>query len=197
MTDQQKSDQAKPDDKTREKWIGVYIGILAVLLAIVTTGGDNAAKDATLRNIEASNLWSFFQAKNMRRTSVQLAAEELELLMAANPGWPPAAREAVAAKIKTYRDQIARLTSDKERNEGLDELFQRARAVEAQRDVAMRKDPYFDYSAAMLQIAIVLASVAIISGGNVLLAISLALGGFGTVIGLNAFFLLVSLPFLE
>ena len=57
------------DENERNKWIGVYIGVLAVLLAICGMGGGNAAKDATRANIEASNTWAFFQAKNMRRNA--------------------------------------------------------------------------------------------------------------------------------
>ncbi len=185
------------DDKSREKRIGVYIGLLAVMLAIVSTGGGNATKDATLRNIEATNLWSFFQAKNLRRASYQLATDELELMLKLMPAAPAEARAATEAKIKSYRDQIARLTSDKERNEGLDELFARAKAVEIQRDLAMRRDPYFDLSQAFIQIAIVLASVAIISSGNMLLMGSLGLAILGTLLGVNGFALLVPIPFVE
>ncbi|MFZ4805916.1 MAG: DUF4337 domain-containing protein [Hyphomicrobiaceae bacterium] len=185
------------DEKSREKRIGIFIGLLAVMLAVVSTGGGNATKDATLRNIEATNLWSFFQAKNLRRSTYQLAADELELMLKLMPAAPAEARAATEAKIKSYREQIARLTSDKERNEGLDELFVRAKTVEAQRDLAMRRDPYFDLSQAFLQIAIVLASVAIISSGNMLLMGSLALAILGTLLGLNGFVLLVPIPFVE
>ena len=66
----------------REKWIGVYIGVLAVMLAICSMGGGNAAKEATLKNIAAANTWSFFQAKNMRRHVLRLQADELELRLA-------------------------------------------------------------------------------------------------------------------
>jgi len=51
------------------------------------------------------------------------------------------------------------LTSEPETGEGLKELMAKVKALEAQRDRAMRKDPYFDYGQALLQIAIVLASV--------------------------------------
>ncbi|HEU0159482.1 MAG TPA: DUF4337 family protein, partial [Hyphomicrobiaceae bacterium] len=71
------------DKDERNKWIGVYIGVLAVLLAICGVGGGNATKDATRTNIEAANTWAFFQAKNMRRNAIQLAATELELSLAA------------------------------------------------------------------------------------------------------------------
>jgi hypothetical protein len=189
-------DRLKSDDDQRNKWVGVYIGILAVLLAICGVGGGNAAKDATRANIEASNTWAFFQAKNIRRSSITMAADELELVQASQPNMPADAKARFAAKIKDYRDQIQRLTSDPVKNEGLDELFVKGKALEAERDVAMRKDPYFDWSQAMLQIAIVLASVHLIIGSFPLLGMSLGLGGFGVLLMLNGFTLLVPIPFL-
>ena len=42
------------DPNNRERWIGVYIGVLAVMLALCSMGGDNASKNATLTNIEAA-----------------------------------------------------------------------------------------------------------------------------------------------
>ena len=62
--------------------------MLAVLLAICNVGGANAAKDATRANIDASNTWAFFQAKNIRRTAITMAADELELQLAAQPAMP-------------------------------------------------------------------------------------------------------------
>ena len=91
----------RTDKDALNKWVGVYIGVLAVLLAICNVGGANAAKDATRANIEASNTWAFFQAKNIRRNSINLAADELELLLAAQPGCLRRRAKAVEAKIKS------------------------------------------------------------------------------------------------
>ena len=88
-------DRLRTDTDALNKWVGVYIGVLAVLLAICSVGGANAAKDATRANIEATNTWAFFQAKNIRRTSTNLAADELELLLSAQPGMPAPARQAM------------------------------------------------------------------------------------------------------
>jgi hypothetical protein len=109
---------------------------------------------------------------------------------------PEAARAAIAAKIADYKSQDALLTSDKARNEGLDELFTRAKALEAERDTAMRRDPYFDYGEAFLQIAIVLAGVAIISGGSSILFASFAVAAIGTLMTVNGFTLLWAIPFI-
>lgn len=187
--------ETKPADDRRSKWIGIYVGILATLLAICSTGGGNAAKDAARANLDAANLWSFFQAKNTRRTAFALAADDLELSIAANPAMPPEAKAAVEAKIKAYRETVQRFTTEKTTGEGLDELWVKGKAIEAERDVASRKDPYFDVAQALLQIAIVLASVALIAGSNVLLWFSGGLGVAGTLLMLNGFTLAVKLPF--
>ncbi len=67
------------DKDQRDRWVGVYIGILAVFLAICGMGGGNAAKDATRANIEAANTWNFFQAKNLRRNQIRLQMDDLAL----------------------------------------------------------------------------------------------------------------------
>jgi hypothetical protein len=60
----------------------------------------------------------------------------------------------------------------------------------------LRKDPYFDWSEALLQIAIVLASVHLIIGNMPLLAMSGGLGLLGVLLMLNGFTLIIKLPFL-
>jgi hypothetical protein len=184
------------DKDERSKWVGVYIGVLAVLLAICNVGGANATKDATHSNIAAANTWSFFQAKNIRRNSIGLAADDLELMLASQPAMPEEAKKKFEDKIRNYRAQDQSLTTDPVKQEGLDELFQRGRDFEAVRDVALRKDPYFDWSQALLQIAIVLASVHLIIGNSWLLALSGGMGGLGTLLMLNGFTLALRLPFL-
>jgi hypothetical protein len=192
-------DAVEENGRDRERWIGVYIGILAVMLAICAMGGGNAAKDATLKNIEASNTWAFFQAKNMRRHVLRVEADDLDLRLKAEPDLTPDGREAITAKIAEYKKQDEILTvgdPDKpaDRREGLDQLFERGKRLEIERDVAMRKDPYFDYGEALLQIAIVLASISIIIRVGFLLAISGALGVAGALLTVNGFTLAVTLP---
>lgn len=179
----------------RDKYIGVYIGILAVVLAICSMGGGNAAKEATLKNIEAANTWAFFQAKNARRQALHLQADDLELRLVSDPNITEDGKKQIAARVADYRAQEKKLTSDPERKEGLDELWQKGKALEQERDKALKRDPYFDYGEALLQIAIVMASVAIISGGNFLLFVSLALGGLGMLATAGGFTLAFPLPF--
>jgi hypothetical protein len=189
--------EAVDSDKThRDRLIAVYIGVLAVILAIAGVGGGNSTKDATARNIEASNTWAFFQAKNIRRNEIRLQIAEFEVLLATQPALAAETRTMVEEKIAKMRKDEARYTSEPETGEGTQELALKAKRLETERDYAMAKDPYFDYGQALLQIAIVLASVAIITGGLALLVLSGVLGAIGTILTLNGFFMLFTIPFI-
>lgn len=182
----------KQERADRDKWIGVYIASLAVLLALCSMGGGNAAKNATLKNIEATNTWAFFQAKNMRRHVLRLQVDEFEIRLATDKAMTEADRAAITAKVEQYRKQDESLTKDPDKpegqREGLDQLWSKGKVLEAERDEAMRQDPYFDYAEAFLQIAIVLASVAIISRHSMLLlGVSGTLGLMGALMTLNGF----------
>lgn len=179
----------------RDKLIGVYIGFLAVLLAICSMGGNNATNDANFLNIQASNTWAFFQAKNARRQAYKLQADDLELRLATDASLSEDSRKKISDRVADYRAQEKKLTSEPEKKEGLDELFVKGKELEKNRDIALARGPYFDYGGALLQIAIVLASVAIISGGNFLLIASVVIGALGSVATFGGFTLAFQLPF--
>ena len=133
-------DADRENARSRDKLIGVYIGILAVVLAVCSLGGSNADQDATQQSIAASNAWAFFQAKNDRRQALRLHADEFEVMLKATPAMPDDVK-LIEAKIADYKNQDKKLTSDAERGEGLDELFAKARRLEAQRDEACGVGP--------------------------------------------------------
>ncbi len=189
-------DADKEDDKSRDKLIGVYIGILAVVLAICSLGGSNAQQDAMRRNIEASNTWSFFQAKNARRQALRLHADEFDVMMKSTPAMPDDVKKLIETKLADYKDQDRKLTSDPERGEGLDELFAKGKTLESERDDALKRGPYFDYGQVMLQIAIVLASIALISSSNMLLVASILVGTAGALLTFGGFTLAFQAPFI-
>lgn len=188
-------DAERENSRTRDKLVGVYIGILAVILAICSLGGSNAEQDATQQNIAASNVWAFFQAKNARRQALRLHADEFDVMLKTTPAMPDDVKKSIEAKIADYKEQDKKLTTDTTSGEGLDELFNKGKSLEAQRDESLKRGPYFDYGQALLQIAIVLASVAIISGGNLLLFLSFILGALGTAATVGGFTLAFPLPF--
>jgi Domain of unknown function (DUF4337) len=189
-------------DKDREqdqfkRRAAIAIAVFAMLLAITSLGGQNATKEALNSNILASNDFNFFQAKNMRQTAYILAADELELAWSSDPQLSDDAKAALRRKVEDYRRTIARYESEPETGEGKKELMARARENEHKRDRALKQDPYFDYAEALLQIAIVLISVAIVAEQVWLSFIGGGLGLIGALLMLNGYLLLVELPFLS
>ena len=160
--------------------VALLIAILALLLAFSELGGSNADNEAIELNVEASNLWSFYQAKTIRRTSILTAAEDMEIRLLGVA--EPAIRQAMEKRIGDWKKNAARYESEPETGEGRQELMARAKAAEGSRDIRKAKGDLFDVSSAMLQIGIVLASATIITGAIGLAWIACGLGLVGTVL---------------
>lgn len=177
-------------DKQKNR-TALTISILAMVLAIASLGGSNAAKEATQENILAANAYAFYQAKTIRQTSLKIAATDLELQLAREPAMVATAKELFQKKIDEYKKTIDRYESEPDTKQGKKELLTQAREHEAARDHALRQDPWFDYAEGMLQIAIVLLSVSIVGSIPVLFLVGAGLGGLGLLSMLNGFLLIV------
>ena len=181
-------------DATFRKYTGIYLGIIAMLLAITALGGAHATKTIVNSNIQASDTYGFYQARNIRQTAYQIAAEQIEAELLAQPEMPDAAKAKIAEIVKRYRDRAERYESDPKTGEGKKELLAKAKELEARRDHAAERDPNFDYAEALFQIAIVLGSVSIVAASRPLVHLSGILAVGGTLLMLNGYFLLVHLP---
>jgi hypothetical protein len=182
-------------DATFRKFTGIYLGIVAMLLAITALGGSNATKTMLSANIQASDTYGYYQAKNIRQTVYQLTAEQLDSELLALPEMPEAARTKIEDRIKRYRERVDRYESDPSTGDGKKELLAKAREFEVRRDHAAERDPNFDFAEALFQIAIVLGSVSIVAASRPLVHLSGILAIAGTVLMINGYFLLVHLPF--
>jgi Domain of unknown function (DUF4337) len=182
-------------DANFRKYTGIYLGIVAMLLAITALGGAHATKTIVNSNIQASDTYGFYQARNIRQTAYQLAAEQLDAELLAQPGMPEAARNKLEAMVKRYRERVDRYESDPSTGDGKKELLAKAKEFEAKRDHAAERDPNFDFAEALYQIAIVLGSVSIVAASRSLVKLSGVLAIAGTLLMINGYFLLVHLPF--
>jgi hypothetical protein len=181
-------DNAAENNRQKNR-TALTISIFAMVLAITSLGGSNAAKDITQENILAANTYAFYQAKSIRQTTLKVAAADMELQLLREPAMNTAAKEATQKKIDDYKKTIDRYESEPDTKEGKKELMVRAKAHEAVRDHAIRQDPWFDYAEGALQIAIVLLSVSIIGSIPALYFAGLGLGLLGSVSALNGFLL--------
>jgi hypothetical protein len=158
-------------DHGGDKKIALLISVLALVLAFSETLGKAAQTAAISYNIEASNLWAFYQSKTIRRTLLRTAAQEMMVHAADNPR----AKEVVAE----WRKTAERYQNEPETGEGRDQLEARAKAAEKKRDLALAAYHQYEISSAAVQIAIVLASASIIASAPVLAWLAGTLGVFG------------------
>jgi Domain of unknown function (DUF4337) len=164
------------------KHVALTIAVLALVLAFSETLGKAAQTSALASHIESSNLWSFFQAKSIRQTTIRTAAEEMEAQFGAK------APEGVKKQVEAWKKTAERYQSEPDTNEGRKELMARAKQSEAKRDRAMSAYHQYELASAAVQIAIVLASAEIITGVAALLWLAYGLGAVGVVFSLIGFF---------
>jgi hypothetical protein len=169
-----------------DKRIALLIAILAPFLALAETGARSPQSEPISRGVEAADLWSFFQARTIRQTTLRTATElaELDRVAAADP----VLRAAIGAQQQAWRDTVAHWESEPATSEGRRELTERAKAAEASRDRKMAACHHYEYGAAAFQVAIVLASASIITAVPALALGAVGLGAVGIALTAIGFF---------
>ena len=173
------------------KKIALIISVLALCLAFSETFGKSAQTAALNAQIEASNLWNFFQAKNIRRTLTIVATENAKIDLDLAPDGPRKA--ALAKQVDTWTKTAARYQSEPEagggKGEGTRELARRALEMEKARDLQLNKYHNFEFASAAFQIGIVLASAAVITSMIALAYAAIGVGLIGMVLTGTGLFL--------
>jgi Domain of unknown function (DUF4337) len=172
--------------------IALLIAVLALFLSFSETLGKSAQTDAIDANVKSSDTWAFFQAKDIRRITLNTAADQTALL-AANVA-DPTAKAAIDKQMEAWRATAARYESDPKTGEGRKELAERAKEEEAKRDLALAKYHHYELSSAAFQVGIVLSSAAVITGTVALAWFGGALGVLGLMLMLFGFFAPHTLP---
>jgi hypothetical protein len=164
--------------------IALLIAVLALFLSFSETLGKSAQTEAISANVRSADTWAFSQAKDIRRTVLMAASDQMLLLTASVTD--PTAKAAVDKQVETWRKTAARYESDPQTGEGLKELRVRAKEEEEERDLSLAKYHHYELASAAFQVGIVLASATVITGiaglawfGGVLGVLGLALMLFG------------------
>ncbi len=181
--------------ESEDKKVALIIAILALFLALAEAGAKNAEHRSTEQNIESSDLYNFYQAKKVRSTIAETAAQTLEAERAAVTD--PKAQEALDKQIGEWNGVVAKFEKDPKRPEdSLDAIQERAKVAAEGRERSNLKLEHFEYASGALQIAIVLASAAIITGMTILAWIAVGLGVVGAVLMAFGYFAPTVLSFL-
>jgi hypothetical protein len=172
------------------KRVALITAVYAVMLAITGLGGGKCMKEMLLGQQEASNQWAFYQAKAMRENLYKIQKMNMEAnLLERNDSIKPEARSRFVATIEKMAAEEKRYATEKT------EIEHEARKAEHERDVNKKRDPYFEFAEGLLQISIVMASIAILSSFSPVFYFSLVLAALGAFFSFNGFTLLFHLPF--
>jgi len=173
--------------KEKDRRAAIVIAILALFLALSEAGAKKADHISTEKNIESSDLFNFYQAKKIRSTIVETAAQTLESQM---PGVSdPKAHDALEKQVADFKTKAAEFEHDpKKPEDSLDAIQDRASEAGDARELANRQLEHYELGSGAVQIAIVLASAAIITGVGALMWFSVALGAVGVLLMTLGFF---------
>jgi hypothetical protein len=152
------------------KQIALLISVVALFLAFAETLGKSAQTEAISHNVASNDLWAFYQAKTIRMTTLQTAAEAMQADVPLITD--PAVRAAKEKQIAEWRKTANRYESDPEKKEGRKELMERAKETEHERDLSLARYHHYEIASAAFQIAIVLASASVITAMMLLTWIS-------------------------
>ena len=158
----EKLEQAEHAQHAENRRIALLIAVLALFLSFSETLGKSAQTEAIDANVRSADTWAFFQAKDIRKTTVVTAAEQTSVLAAGVTD--AAAKAAIDKQIEAWRQTAARYESDPKNGSGRKELQPKAEREEARHDLAMARYHHYELASAAFQIGIVLASATVITG---------------------------------
>ncbi len=182
-------EEHRPKAFTRH--VALTTAIFAVILAVSSLGGNKAMKEMLLAQQQASDQWAYYQAKVIREHIYRGQKERLELDLLEKDALKPGVKKRYEERLKQMTAEEARFATDKQ------VIKEKAEHLEHERDVYRGKDPYFEYAEVLLQIAIVMASIAILAHSRLMFSFALIIASIGTVLCFNGFFLFFQLPFLS
>lgn len=129
---------------------GLVINIFAALLAFNAWYGGSLSSTILNNTIKANDIWSFYQAKSIKQTMAEYALDD-------------ALRIDDKKRVEELKNRIDRYETDITTGEGKKELYATAKSLEADRDLAKKKNPWIGYASTSYQLSIVLLSASILA----------------------------------
>jgi hypothetical protein len=166
--------QMEEGSETHMTHVSLAISILAVLVAMVTVVGHRTHTEAVLNQAKASDQWNEYQAKKIRQSEFAVAADLLTLQPSANS----AAVEHKLAEYKAHNEKW---------NDDLAEESKQALEFQAEVAKSERAASHFDLGEALLQIAVVLSSITLLTRQRAFFLGGLLLGAIGAIVTVTGF----------
>jgi hypothetical protein len=156
--------------------VSITMSILAVLVASVTLLGHRAHTEELLLQARASDQWAYYQAKNIRRHGDQETADILGFLAAQD-------KEKAEATREKYLKEGERYEADK------DQISDKAKELEGERDLYSRRADRFDGGEGLLEIALVICSITLLTDRRFFWYGGVLIGAAGIILAATGLFL--------
>jgi Domain of unknown function (DUF4337) len=168
-------------EKAFSRRVALITAVYAVALAIAALGSKVAMKEMLLAQQQSSDQWAFYQAKVIREHQYRGQKMLLETQLAQPSSIKSEERPKLEALAQKFAEEEKRYNAEKK------DIEKEAKKLEHLRDHHRARDPNFEYAEIFLQIAIVIASVAILAGSKTMFVFSLVAAVLGVVLTVNGF----------
>ena len=156
--------------------VSLTISILAVLVAGAALLSHRAHTEELLRQSQATDQWAYYQAKNIRWHEVQSVADLLGALA-------PQDKEKTAAVREKYLKEVERYEGDK------DEISDKAKELEKERDLISRRADRYDGGEALLEVGLVICSITLLTKRRAFWLAGMIVGALGVTMAATGLFL--------
>jgi hypothetical protein len=163
-----------------DKKVGIKIAIIAVIMAIVSSYGKNAANDMIINEVKASNGYAWYQAKRIRSAMNDQVIGQIDIDLLGQPS--DAQREAMGKLKKKLQEKNAEYKKENE------DILKEADNTKAEAALAGKKNDAFDRAEIALQVAVVLCSLTLLTGSQLFSRAGVLLAFVGVVLAIMAFF---------
>jgi Domain of unknown function (DUF4337) len=149
--------------------VSLTISILAVLVAIATLFGHRAHTEELLLQAQATDQWAFYQAKNIRSHEMQGMVDLLGVVTTLD-------KEKTEALREKYEKEAKRYEGDKE------EISEKAKEQEKERDLLRKRADHFDAGEGILEIALVICSLTLLTNRKTFWYAGISIGSLGFIV---------------
>ena len=154
--------------------VSLTMSILAVLVAVATLFGHRAHTEELLLQAQATDQWAYYQAKNIRLHEMQAMVDLLNVVATKDAQKTDSLRE-------KYQKEVERYSSDK------DTISEKAKEQEHERDLLSAKADRFDAGEGILEIALVICSLTLLTDKKFFWYAAMLIGIVGIVAALDGF----------
>lgn len=171
-----------PEPEAREKEfplmlpVSVTLAILAVLVSVSTLMGHRSSTEMLVAQTKVADQWAYYQAKNIRFRQMQVAADMFATLMPGDKAKAESLQEKYTREAERY---------DQEK----DQAAEQSKDFEAERDLAGRKEDRFDAGEVVLEIALIVCSLTLLTKKKPFWFAGIIIGVFGVLVTASGFFL--------